>query len=184
MKTLIIHPKDLSTVFLTGIYDLIPKEDKTVVSGGVSSDELAEMIKSHDRVMMMGHGSPSGLFKIGNFPRISDAYLINKKHVELLNKKEENVFIWCNADMFVSFYELKGLWTGMFISEVSEASFCGLHRITQDIIDESNYGFSNILRECVAEGKEVSYKVLKERYGELAETNPVALYNNIRLYKQ
>ena len=48
--------------------------------------------------------------------------------------------------MFVNLYELKGFYTGMFISEVNEAYYCGLPGTTQDIIDESNYGFTNIIK--------------------------------------
>lgn len=184
MKTLVIHPQDSSTKFLTGIYSLIPEEDKTVVRGGVSSEELIELIKSHDRVMMMGHGSPSGLFKVGNFPNVKETFLINKSHVQLLNEKDENVFVWCNADMFVNFYNLKGLYTGMFISEVGEAYYCGLPGTTQDLVDESNYGFTNIIKNYVTEGKEVAHAKLKEEFGAIAEENPVALYNNLRLYKR
>ena len=43
-----------------------------------------------------------------------------------LKKKDNSVFIWCNADQFVNRYNLKGFYTGMFISEVMEAVFCGL----------------------------------------------------------
>ena len=65
MKTLIVHPKDNSTTFLDVIYKDIP--DQTLITGGITKTELKELIKSHDRVMMMGHGSPNGLFSVGQF---------------------------------------------------------------------------------------------------------------------
>ena len=183
MKTLVIHPSDSSTVFLTGIYENIPEEDKTVITGGINEEQLVELIKTHDRVMMMGHGSPHGLFNVGKF-KIPEMYVIDKRHVPLLSEKEDNVFIWCNADMFVNFYNLKGFYTGMFISETGEAAYCGLPGTSQDIVDESNYGFTNIIKKFVNEGKEVTYENVKKEYGVLAEENPVAFYNFLRLYKQ
>ena len=56
MSTLIIHPDDSSTTFLERVY--APIEDKTVITGGYSKREVSQMIQEHDRVMMMGHGSP------------------------------------------------------------------------------------------------------------------------------
>jgi hypothetical protein len=66
MKTLVIHPKDSSTSFLDVVYNSI--ENKTVIDGGINKTTLMELIKSHDRIMMMGHGSPQGLFSVGKFP--------------------------------------------------------------------------------------------------------------------
>ncbi len=180
IRTLIIHPDDKTTKFLTGIYENIP--NKTVITGGVNQEELVQLIKEHDRVMMMGHGSPNGLFKAGSFPEVEETFVINKSHVALLNEKEENVFIWCNADMFVNFYELKGFYTGMFISEVDEAYYCGLPGTTQDIVDESNYGFTNIIKKHINENRNVIHENVKKEYAELSESNPVALYNYNRLY--
>ena len=181
INTLIIHPDDNTTKFLTGIYENIP--NKTVITGGVNEEELIKLIEEHDKVMMMGHGSPNGLFKVGSFPKVKETFVINKSHVPLLNEKEENVFIWCNADMFVNFYELKGFYTGMFISEVNEAYYCGLPGTTQDIVDESNYGFTNIIKKHITENKNVIHEKVKNEYGVLSENNPVAFYNNLRLYK-
>jgi hypothetical protein len=65
MKTLIIHPADESTTFLDIVYQNIPNQ--TLIQGGCSKMDVMKMIKEHDRVMMMGHGSPGGLFSIGQF---------------------------------------------------------------------------------------------------------------------
>jgi hypothetical protein len=77
MKTLIIHPKDITTRFICGIYDPIP--DKTFINSGITKDQLRKKIDEHDRILMMGHGSPSGLFGVGRFPDIysnKDQYFI------------------------------------------------------------------------------------------------------------
>ena len=187
MNTLIIHPEDPSTSFLNIVYKDIP--NKTLVTGGISKQEVMELIKEHDRIMMMGHGSPVGLFGIGKFTDTTSifgnyaSYIIDKTMVPLLREKEHSVFIWCNADQFVQEHQLKGFYSGMFISEVGEAIYCGLPGTRQDIVDESNFGFVNILSGYINEDTETIYKNVKEEYGVIAEENPVALYNHKRLYK-
>lgn len=187
MKTLIIHPKDPSTSFLDIVYKDIP--NKTLVTGGLDKQEVAQLIKEHDRIMMMGHGSPGGLFSVGQFTDSTSkygryaSYIIDHTMVPLLQEKEHSVFIWCNADQFVQSYDLRGFYSGMFISEVGEAVYCGLPGTKQDIVDESNYGFVNILSGYINEDTETIYKNVKEEYGLIAEQNPVALYNHKRLYQ-
>jgi hypothetical protein len=179
MSTLIIHPKDDSTKFLNTVYRNIP--DKTLITGGVSKSNIVQLIKEHDRVMMMGHGSPSGLFAMGQF--ITHApYIVDQTIVPYLMTKKDNVFIWCNADRFVMNYGLEGFYSGMFISEVAEATYCGLPGTSQDIVDESNYGFCEIISKHINEDKFTIYENIKKEYGLLAENNPVAFYNNKRLY--
>ena len=183
MKTLIIHPADPSTSFLDVVYESIP--NKTVITGGITKDEVRKLIEEHDRVMMMGHGSPGGLFAVGQFRdhRSYCSYIIDNTMVPLLSEKDNSVFIWCNADKFVDGFGLRGFYSGMFISEVGEASYCGLPGTPQDVVDESNYGFVNIIAKHINEDTEVIYDNVRNEYGLIAEENPVALYNHKRLYK-
>jgi len=193
MKTLIVHPEDYSTKFLDIVY--APIENKTLVTGGVSKTELMTLIQEHDRVMMMGHGSPGGLFSVGKFKN-AGAYIIDQSMVPYLKSKKDNVFIWCNADMFVETFDLKGFYSGMFISEVGEANFCArkdfvinsddyikLMTTTQEEVDKSNYGFCNIIAKYIKEETNTIHENVKKEYGLIAENNPVALYNHFRLYK-
>ena len=180
MKTLIIHPADHSTSFLDIVYESV--QDKTLITGGVSKGDLIRLIDEHDRVMMMGHGSPGGLFAVGQFKNVG-AYIIDQSMVPYLKQKQNNVYIWCNADKFVDIFGLKGFYSGMFISEVGEATYCGLPGMSQEIVDESNYGFCNIIAKYINEDKELIHENVKKEYGLIAESNPVALYNNNRLYK-
>jgi len=62
-KTLIIHPDDRSTDFLKSIYVNL---NATVLTSG-TKEQVNEEISKHDRIMMMGHGSPFGLFAIHRF---------------------------------------------------------------------------------------------------------------------
>lgn len=178
-KTLVIHPKDASTQFLDIVYKNIP--NATIITGGITKAELKTLIEEHDRVMMMGHGSPMGLFNVGRFGG-GGSYIIDDSMVDALSKKNNSVFIWCNADKFVKFHNLKGFFSGMFISEVGEAYYCGLPGTKQEVVDESNYGFVNMLSECINDSQEIMYEKIMDKYGKLAEENPVALYNHNRLY--
>jgi hypothetical protein len=192
MKTLIIHPEDRSTTFLDIVYT--PIKNKTVITGGISKSELNKLIENHDRIMMMGHGCPTGLFSVGQFGN-SNGLIIDSTTVPLLNEKKDNVFIWCNADRFVNYHKLKGFYSGMFISEVGEANYCSkdfpinsneyikLRTTTQEEVDESNYGFCNIIAKHINEDTNIIHENVTKEYGIIAENNPVALYNNFRLYK-
>jgi len=179
MKTLIIHPKDRSTDFLKPIYAGIP--DQTVITGGTTRKELHELIRSHDRIIMMGHGYPGGLFSVGQFP--ASGVIVGPEEVEHLRGKE-NIFIWCNADQFVKRNRLKGFSTGMFISEVGEANWCGLPGTQQDEVNESNDTFSQFMSEGLNEGLGARdlKETIRDRYGVLADINAVAAYNNERIY--
>lgn len=187
MKTLIIHPNDRSTDFLKPIYHLLPRY--TVITSG-TKDEVNKAIKEHDRILMMGHGSPHGLFGVGQFNYSS--YIIDKDTVELLRGKE-CVFIWCNADKFVTTHNLKGLYSGMFISEQREAEYCDLPmgEITISMVNESNelfaFWFGKELTHYIK--KENTDNTLREMYNDMlkgyqhvADCNLVAQYNIERLY--
>lgn len=180
MKTLVIHPTDPSTSFLDIVYNNVP--DKTVITGGISKNELNELIQSHDRVMMMGHGCPYGLFSVRQFNEVENGLIIDHNTVKLLNEKDNSVFIWCNADQFVNKYNLKGFFSGMFISEVGEATYCGVFGTDQELVDESNYGFCEIVGKNINEEQDVMYETIMKEYGLIAENNPVALYNHNRLF--
>lgn len=180
MKTLIIHPDDESTSFLDIVYKDIPNQ--TLVTGGCTKEDIQKLIEEHDRIMMMGHGSPGGLFSVGSF-QSDNGYIIDQSMVPLLREKVDNVFIWCNADRFVNTFDLKGFYSGMFISEVGEADYCGIPGTDQDLIDESNFGFVNIISKYINEDTNVIHENVMREYGVIAEENPVALYNHMRLYK-
>jgi hypothetical protein len=145
----------------------------------MNKDEVDKLITEHDRIMMMGHGSPGGLFSVGQFG--TQGFIINHTTVPLLQDKE-CIFIWCNADRFVEANDLKGLYSGMFISEVSEANYCGLPGTPQDIVTESNEYFAKELGEVSGGSLDEMYQHIKYTYGILAEGNGVAEYNHNRLY--
>ena len=180
-KILIIHPDDRSTDFLKPIYENLP--NITVITGGVSYMDIRELIQTHDQVMMMGHGSPYGLFSMGKFPN-SGGLIIDPMMIDVLSEKNNNVYIWCNANAFVDKYKLNGIYSGMFISEVGEAEYCGLPDTEQTIVDESNNTFAELLgKQLLTETSlEQVYDNTNQAYRELAQTNKVAKYNQNRFY--
>jgi len=178
VKTLVIHPEDKSTDFLCPIYENIP--NKTVVRGGISKYEVIKLIESHDRIMMMGHGAPVGLFN-RNFT-FAGGYIIDVSMVPLLKQKKDNVFIWCNADKFVRQFELNGFFSGMFVSEVGEAYYMRVPNPNQKQVDESNNTFSEIVSRHINKSPKKMFELVMKEYGILAESNPIASYNHKRLY--
>lgn len=181
MKTLVIHPSDPSTDFLKPIYEAIPEENKTVVTTGKTFDELKQLIQEHDRVMMLGHGWTFGLFNVSGFK--TGGLVIDERMVETLNEKEGNIFIWCRAHVFVDYYKLKGFNTDMFVSEVGEAFMVESEELpTQQVVDESNETFVNIIKKYINEDFKTMHSKTYEEYGVLAESNPVADYNHQRLF--
>lgn len=182
MKTLVIHPKDRSTEFLTPIYKNIP--NVTLLSGDdtTTKSDIIKMIDNHDRVIMMGHGSPYGLFNISFRHPSNRGHIIDVDMVEVLRKKNNSVFIWCNADQFVRKHQLNGFFSGMFISEVGEAWGCKVPNPNQRIVTESNDYFAHSLGLCIDQPQETMYNIITDVYGELSESNLVARYNHERLY--
>ena len=134
MKVLIIHPKDKTTDFLIKSYN----SDFTIIRTELSDTLLKKLIRSHDVIIMMGHGTEEGLIGFGRT-------YIGSDFVDELRKKF-CICIWCYASDFAKKYKLKTMFsTGMFISEMEEAYLMGLKEIDQNMINCSNYWFSEAL---------------------------------------
>jgi len=175
--TLVIHPDDRSTDFLKYIYQDLP--NTTVVTGNKTQKQIEDLINIHDRVIMLGHGTPHGLLSVGQFPGMG--HVINSETVPYL-KRTENIFIWCYAGEFVSRYDLKGFCSGMFISEVSEAEYLDVNT-TQADIDMSNMLFSYTLGKALLNNDDLNTIMSKTKtaYFTISAINEVARYNNGRL---
>jgi len=143
LNNLIVHMEDSTTDFLCPIYCALTH--KTVLRKPVGSDELNDLIATHDRVFMLGHGVPEGLFSLA----WNEPLIISAANVHALQQKPESVYIWCHASEFVSRYQLNGFASGMFISEVSEARFCGIPPAAcrQEAVDASNELFVRFVTE-------------------------------------
>jgi len=176
MTTLVIHPEDRTTEFLQPIYSSL--SNAVVITGGKSKFQVAELIKTHDRVIMLGHGSPLGLFAVGKF-NTNNGMIIDQSMVGILSTKPHNIYIWCHADKFVQPNNLKGFYTGMFISEVSEAYYCNVSS-NEEAIQLSNNLFANLVSENILLSPNELLKAVKINYKIFS--NDVAKYNAARLY--
>lgn len=174
-STLIIHPDDKSTRFLEATYRGI---DATVLTGDVERPHVRSLMEKFDQIMMLGHGSPQGLFSVGRFP--SCQYIIDATFVHQLRERDNNVFIWCYASDFVRNNRLRGFATGMFISEANEAEWCNL-TATEAEIHESNYLFADVVSRVAAQHPRALYAAVDQEYGKLAHFNTVAKYNHARI---
>jgi len=178
MKTLVIHPKDVTTDFLSVIY---AGKDWTIINDPVASKKvLKEQIKVHDRIIMLGHGTEFGLGAVlSRKNRVLDLFfriLIDSSLVYLL-KEKECVCIWCNADKFVEKYHLKGFYTGMIISEVEEAYHYSVNASTEEIA-QSNVLFADSVKNSID-----SQNILNEvKTSYDSKTNPVIYFNKQNLY--
>jgi hypothetical protein len=154
MKTLLIHAEDETTDFLSTIYE---GKDWTVLTKKISNSKLKLLIKEHDIIVLMGHGTERGL---------ADAdfnFLIDSSLVYLLREKI-NIGIWCNADQFFQKYNLKGLATGMIISDYIEASMYSVNATWQEI-EESNFKFAqSVKHSLLLEDLELSKEKIEESY--------------------
>jgi hypothetical protein len=167
MKTLVIHPKDSSTDFLAEIYK---DKDWTLISNNCSNSFLREQIKTHDRIIMLGHGTCHGMFGF-------DRFVIDSTYVQLLREKY-CVCIWCNADEFVLKYNLKGFYTGMIISELEEAKMFDVPS-NQQWINQSNVDFANAIKLSIDTENPA------ERAKELYEGNSAVVeFNRVRIYQR
>lgn len=111
-RHLIIHPQDESTDFLKEIYqDLF---NTIVVNYKLPKDQLCYLIENSDYIIMLGHGCENGLFD-----SMLESFVIDEKYCDLLRKKT-CIGIWCYASRFAQKYNIPGLWSGMYISEVNE----------------------------------------------------------------
>jgi hypothetical protein len=169
MKTFVLHPDDRSTDFLKEIY--LGKGYTVVTRWDIGMLALKAMIETHDRIIMMGHGSPRGLI---GFQHI----FMNPFFIKLLQTKN-CVCIWCNADQYVIPNNIKGFYTGMFISEVGEAEYFGIEA-SQAVIDRSNHNFAFEMRLCL--NHDDPKRICEEIKSAYVGDHQVFQFNNDRLY--
>jgi hypothetical protein len=168
MNTLVIHPQDPTTDFLTYIY---AGKGWDVITTNVSKSYLKHQIKTHERIVMLGHGTEKGLF--GFFRMVIDSgfvYLLREKYC---------VCIWCKASEFADKYGLKGFSTGMIISEYEEAvAYCV--NTTDDELLHSNLLFAYSVKQAIDSSDFLS--VMKENYNAKGVLSGVMDFNRQNLF--
>lgn len=184
MKNLVIHPYDSTTIFLTYIYESLP--NTTIVSDCLSIEVLLEMIKSHDRIFLLGHGASKGLFNPNTLE-----FLVDATFSKVL-KDKVGFYIFCHADKFVTDNQLNNcFYTGMFISQEDEIESYSDTILSEEyvnyvpMIEESNITFATQLGKLILDNDfqlDPIFKGIKLNYGSYASKNEIAAYNCDRLY--
>lgn len=171
MRTLFIHPDDPSTAFCSIIYqDYLQWDDVTLINGNhIPRNILRDAIRSHDRIVFLGHGTELGLLDI----RYDWRYVITSSDLQFFRDKECICF-WCNANIFAEKYDLNAFATGMFVSELKEARQYNLPE-DQSLIDNSNTLMCNILSRCIFDPIEQIRDTVYRGY--VSTNNPIINFN-------
>lgn len=118
---------------------------------------------------------------VSGFSSLASGYIVTDETADLLREKQLTS-IWCNADQYMEWNDLKGFYTGMFVSETAEAQIIGLKSSDKWQVEESNYAFVASARKHIKRPPEETLEAIKADYGKLISHNDVAKYNYRRLY--
>ena len=152
MIMLVIHPKDKTTAMLSALYDGLEAQ---VVDDYRSTNVIGHLlhhVSKQERIMLLGHGSDKGLFfRADDSKDEFDKIIVGHPHAYHLRKHGGNmVAVWCNADQFARAEGLHGLFTGMIVSELSEALLYQVET-TQEELDRENVKLALRLRALLDE---------------------------------
>ena len=143
MKTLVFHPIDATTDFLSNVYK---NKDYTIIRHIPSKSKIKKLIKEHDRIILLGHGTERGLL-YNYIPHFYNHSIIGSEYVYLLREKN-CIGIFCYASEFFEQYKLKGFATGMFISDIDEAYSFNVNT-NKDELNESNILLANAINKYI-----------------------------------
>ena len=148
----VIHPKDKTTAMLSALYEGLEAQ---VVTDNRSTKEVGHLlhhVSTQERIMLLGHGSDKGLFfREDDSKDEFDKVIVGHSHAYYLRKHGGNIVaVWCNADQFARAEGLHGLFTGMIVSELSEALLYQVET-TQEELDRENVKLATRLRTLLDE---------------------------------
>lgn len=164
--TIVFHMDDHSTVMLKPIYEGRGWDVYTGSGWGVSREFIHELIKRHDKILCLGHGTPRGL--IGGTIGVEEAPLL----------KEKKVFaLWCYAATYFKDNGFKG--HGVFCSdncpsEVWECRAACNADVSAEWILDNMYYLSDCIKNVIDmtwDNPEEACRIAKENYSKAkAET--------------
>jgi hypothetical protein len=156
----VIHANDPTTRILSQLYK--SRNDVTkYISESNTNAEVKNAVRFDTPILMLGHGNQHGLFSKPNKKGVYERFLITDRHVQFLRDKV-CIGIWCYANEFAEHYRLKGLFSGMIISEVKEAVNNQIEASKEEIDSEMEL-FTQRLKYCIEhyELKDVPAKMLE-----------------------
>ncbi len=166
-ETLVIHPKDETTVMLDYVYE--GKGFDVINDPDISRMALKEAIAKHERIIMLGHGGGVGLahpnaIHYGRPGKNGNLLIIDDSLAESLRGKK-SISMWCYSDQYFLRNNLPGFHTGMIISEESEAMMmlgeCPLSE--KELFDNMVY-LSRLLGDCLDMEPEKMREYILSRY--------------------
>lgn len=180
---LVIHPKDHTTAYLSALYKGV--DNAVIISGNISRADLNHKLHhtpKSERILLLGHGSDKGLFwRNDDMEPGFDGIVLGHPHTYHLRNHGNNIVaVFCNADKFAQTEHLHGLFTGMIISELSEAEEYGIQTSEEEIKCE-NLKFAVRLRTLL--DSNVPLYEIPERMLELDDRHsPLTDFNYHRIY--
>ena len=147
---LVIHPTDPTTTFLRALYE--DREDVRVLHGQESKKELSKIIfhlKPGEPIYLLGHGNDQGLFRLQD--GVNTLYVGRSMAYSL--RKHPVIGIFCHASVFAEQQGLHGLFSGMIISEESEAED-DMYKIktSKEELENENTRFAKLLAGFLSAG--------------------------------
>ena len=150
---LVIHPTDRTTEMLSILYEGL---EAKLIESDCSNKEMGHLLRHtspSERIMLLGHGSDKGLFYREDDTKDEfDKIIVGHPHAFHLRNHGSNIIgIWCHAVEFAKKEGLHGLFSGMIISEMSEAEEYGV--VTdKDSMDKTNRLMFTQLRRLLDDG--------------------------------
>lgn len=180
---IVIHPTDRTTAFLFKLYEGM--EGAVVIKDNLSKKDMNQILhhmSKNERILLLGHGCYKGLYwREDDTKPEFDAIVVGHPHnYHLRNHGSNIVAVFCHADKFAENERLHGLFTGMIISEMSEAITEGIET-TEEEIDRENEKFVARLRSLLDE--QVPLYEIPQRMLALDDVHsPLTTFNYQRIY--
>ena len=179
---LVIHPTDKTTEMLSILYEGLGAR---LIEADCSNKEMGHLLhhtSPSERIMLLGHGSDKGLFfRKSDEEEDFDGIIVGHPQAYYLRKHCGGIIgIWCHAMEFAKKEGLHGLFSGMIISEMSEAEEYGV--VTdKDSMDKTNRLMFTQLRRLLDNGTPLHeiperLKALDTTQSELSRFNYERLY--------
>ena len=158
---IVVHPYDESTRMLSELYKGI--EGVTLFDSWEQQDEIYDAIAAAPKdefILLLGHGCPYGLYDMRYGIIVGDGF------AELLKDRPNLIGIWCYASSFAYEHNLKGFFSGMFISEKYEAEANGVDATAEEV-DEKVWDFCRRFGEMMRKGlplRQIAAELMDEKY--------------------
>lgn len=172
---IVVHPYDPSTRFLSLIYEDIP--GVKFFDSFLQKDAIISSIKEapgDEPILLLGHGS---LYGLCDFRTVGP--VIGDTEAGILRDRPNLCGIWCHASVFAHFHDLKGFFSGMFVSEYAEALDEGVQADPGEI-EDMNWDFAGRFGELLREGLSME-EIARRLSAPALMTSDLTEYNYRRL---